>query len=193
MASRFYQWTIHWAHTRFSSWALAIIAFAESSFFPIPPDPFMMILTVFRPKRWWWYALLTTVASVLGAIAAYFIGLVFYETVGKSIIDAYHLTDAMREIGERYRANAFLAIIGAALTPIPYKVFTIAAGLFHVPLGILIVASIVGRGARFFVISYIMYTFGSHMEEFIKKYFNLLSALFFALLIAGFIVIKYLL
>ena len=191
MLSRLYTWTVRWAHTKCASWALAVIAFAESSFFPIPPDPVLMLLTLFRPSRWWWYALLTTASSVLGAVAAYFIGFWFFESVGKTIIEAYHLTDTMRAVGEQYRENAFLAILGAALTPIPYKVFTIAGGFFQISFGSLIVASILGRGARFFAVSFLMYMFGSRMEEFIKKHFNALSILFFALIVAGFVIVKY--
>ena len=90
MVSRLYTWTIRWAHSIYAAWALAIISFAESSFFPIPPDPLLMIMTLLRPAYWWRYALITTVASVLGGIAAYFIGLGFYEVIGAKIISAYH-------------------------------------------------------------------------------------------------------
>ncbi|MBI1956922.1 MAG: DedA family protein [Candidatus Niyogibacteria bacterium] len=191
MISRLYTWTAQWAHSKCAPWALGIIAFAESSFFPIPPDPVLVIMSLLRPSRWWWYALLTTAMSVAGGVAGYFIGLGFYEFIGKTIIDAYHLTDAMAVVGAKYQDNAFLAVVAAALTPIPYKVFTIGGGLFEISLWTLILASLVGRGIRFFGIAFLMYLFGSRAEEFIKNHFNDLTVAFFILLVLGFVAIKF--
>ncbi|MBI2038713.1 MAG: DedA family protein [Candidatus Niyogibacteria bacterium] len=191
MVSRLYTWTIRWAHTKCAAWALAAISFAESSFFPIPPDPVLMIMTLLRPAYWWRYALLTTATSAAGGVAGYFIGLGFYEFIGKAIIETYHLTDAMVAVGARYQENAFLAIVAAALTPIPYKVFTIGGGLFEISLWTLIVASLVGRGIRFFGVALLMFIFGSRAEEFIKQHFNDLTVAFFILIALGFVAIKF--
>ncbi len=152
----------------------------------------MMIMILLRPNKWIWYAFLTTLASVLGAMVAYFIGVAFYETVGKAIIEAYHLEGAVAEVGARYQRHAFLAVFGAAFTPIPFKVFTISAGLFHINFWLMTLASILGRGLRFFVIAGTMYFFGTRAEAFIKKHFGILALAFFGLLVAGFVLIVYL-
>ncbi|PIR70494.1 MAG: cytochrome B [Candidatus Niyogibacteria bacterium CG10_big_fil_rev_8_21_14_0_10_42_19] len=188
--SRIYQWTLAWVHRRHSSWALGVLSFAESSFFPIPPDPLLMILVALRPARWWKYAIITTSASVVGGAFAYFIGFVFYETAGKLIIESYGLTEQVAFVGKYYSDNLFFAVFGAAFTPIPYKVFTISAGLFKTSFWVFMAASFLGRSLRFFLVSLLMYVFGLKMEKFIKKYFGILSLMFFILLVAGFVVIK---
>ena len=131
---RTYDWTAGWAHKKSSSWALFWIAFAESTFFPIPPDVLLIPLVVAHPKAWWRKALICTAGSVGGAFIGYFIGVFLFETVGKAIINFYNMQEAFETVRIIYENNAFLAIFAGAITPIPYKVFTIASGVFQASL-----------------------------------------------------------
>lgn len=191
---RLYDWVLGWAHHPGGTWALFIVAFAESSFFPIPPDVLQIALGLEKPKRSFWYALVSSAGSVLGGIAGYFIGYFLYESVGKNIIDFYHLQQTFEKVGSYYQAQAFLYIFIAAFTPIPYKVFTIAGGVYHnfVPLPVLVLASAIGRPARFFLVGTLIYFFGPKIKIFIDKYFNWLTMLFGLLVILGFVAAKYL-
>lgn len=189
---RLYAWTLHWAETKWASLALGVIAFLESSFFPIPPDVLLAAMSFADPRRWWRHALICTVGSVLGGVLGWYIGFALYEAVGVRIIEFFHYQEAYAKVGELYGSNAFLSILGAAFTPIPYKVFTIAAGVFHdqVGLPVLISASILGRGGRFFVVALLIRLFGVRIKPLLEKHFDLLAMLFFVLLVAGFFVLK---
>jgi len=189
---RLYDWVLSWAHKKYSSVALFFLAFAESSFFPIPPDVLQMALSVSRPKKSYWYALIASIGSVLGGIFGYFIGFFLYDSIGKPIIETLGYGDQFNTVGELYMSYAFFAILISAFTPIPFKVFTIAAGFWNVGLVPLIAGSIIGRSARFFLVATILYFFGPKMKVFIDKYFNMLTLLFFILLIGGFIAVKHL-
>ena len=188
---KLYDWVLSWAHKKYSSFALFILAFAESSFFPIPPDVLQIALSVSKPKKSFFYALVSSVGSVLGGIFGYFIGLFLFDSIGNLIINALGYQSQFQSVGNLYKSYAFLAILTAAFTPIPYKVFTIAAGFWQVSLISLIAASIIGRSARFFLVGSLIYFFGPKIKEFIDKYFNLLTTIFFILLVGGFIAIKY--
>lgn len=190
---KLYDWVLSWAHHPAGTWALFGISFAESSFFPIPPDVLQIALGLSKPKRSFWYASVNTVGSVLGCLLGYAIGLFLYESVGKGIIDFYHLQSTFETVGGYYRDQAFLWIFIAAFTPIPYKVFTIAAGVYHnyVPLWILIGASIVGRAGRFFLVGTLIYFLGPKVKEFIDRYFNWLTLIFGILLVGGLLAVKY--
>lgn len=190
---RLYDWVLSWAHKKYSSAALFILSFAEASFFPVPPDVLQMALSVSRPKKSFFYALISSIGSVLGGIFGYFIGLFLFDVIGIFIINTLGYQAQFQTVGNLYKSYAFLAILTAAFTPIPYKVFTIAAGFWQVGLLPLITASILGRSARFFLVASLIYLFGPKIKEFIDKYFNLLTITFFALVIIGFIAIKYLL
>lgn len=190
---RLYDWVLSWAHKKYSSAALFILSFAEASFFPVPPDVLQMALSVSRPKKSFFYALISSIGSVLGGIFGYFIGLFLFDIIGIFIINTLGYQAQFQTVGNLYKSYAFLAILTAAFTPIPYKVFTIAAGFWQVGLLPLITASILGRSARFFLVASLIYLFGPKIKEFIDKYFNLLTITFFALVIIGFIAIKYLL
>lgn len=160
--------------------------------FLIPPDALMVPMIIAEPKKWFRFALITTVASVLGGVAGYYIGYWLWETVGKAVIVFYGLGDAMLLVRAKYEANAFAAIFTAALTPIPYKVFTISAGLFHISLLTLIIASITGRGLRFFAVAWLVGKFGEPVKEFIETYFDRLTMVAAVLFVGGFIVIRWL-
>ncbi|RJP59156.1 MAG: DedA family protein [Candidatus Auribacter fodinae] len=187
---KLYDWVLHWAHTPYGTPALILNSFAESSFFPIPPDVLLIALSVSRRKKALLYAFLTTVASVLGGILGYYIGYALMEAVGWPIIKFYHKEEVFAKLIEMFRDNSFLAVLIAALTPIPYKVFTIAAGASSSPFGVFVVASLLGRALRFMALGVLIYIFGERIKTFIDKYFNLLTVLFMVLFIIGVICIK---
>ncbi len=189
---RLYDWTIHWAETPHSTWALFILAFCESSFFPIPPDVLLIALAVALPKKAFKYALVCSLGSILGGCFGYFIGYQFFEYVGRPIINFYHITDVFNTVSEKFHSNAFAAISVAGFTPVPYKVFTIAAGACKINIFTLILASALSRSARFFLVAGLFFLFGPKIKTFIERYFNILSIVFVVLLISGFFVIKYL-
>lgn len=168
-------------------WWLAGISFAESSFFPIPPDIFLIAILMGKDRsRWAWYAAVTTIASVFGGLFGYLIGYVFFAAIGAKIVAFYGLEAAVEQARVLYANNAFLAILTAAFTPIPYKVFTIAAGLFSIHVPTLVLASILGRGARFFAVAYLMKRYGERIANVVYRYFNLFSILLLGLIVLGF-------
>lgn len=186
-----YDWTIHWSKTKYAKLSLFGLAFAESSFFPIPPDVLLIAITVSHRYKWWLFASIATVGSVLGGILGYYIGLGLYESVGKSIVEFYHLDKFFEIVKVNYEKNTFLAVFTAAFTPIPYKMFTIAGGIFNVSMAEFIIGSILGRGGRFFAVALLIRIFGSKISNLIEKYFDILSLAFMGILIAGFLVIKF--
>lgn len=188
---KLYEWTIHWSRTKHAPYALFGIAFAESSFFPIPPDVLLIAMVVSDRKKWFNNAFICTVGSVLGALLGYLIGYGLYEAVGKPLVEAYHMQAAIAMIGQKFQENAFLTVFTAAFTPIPYKAITISAGLFKISLKVLIIASIIGRAGRFFLVAGILRIFGKRISDSIEKYFDIFSLLFIVLIIAGFLMIKY--
>lgn len=190
MIRRLYDWVLGWADTKFGVPALAAVSFMESSFFPIPPDPLLMALCLGKPKRSFWYALVSSVSSVLGGVVGYFIGLALWELLSGFFFTYMFSPEAFMYVGDRYQENAFMAILGAALTPIPYKVFTVAAGVFKINLLTLIAASLIGRSSRFFIEGGLIFLLGDRIKSFIDRYFNILVSLFFILLVLGFILVK---
>ena len=192
LLKRLYLWVLSWAESKYSTLALCVLSFTESSFFPIPPDTLQIALSLAKPKRSYWYAFLSTIFSVLGGIFGYFIGLFLFESIGKTIITSLGYEQYFALVGDLYRNNAFLAILAAAFTPIPYKVITLAAGFWQVGLMPLILASVIGRAGRFFLVATLTYFCGERVKIFIEKYFNWLSLLFFVLLVGGYLAIKYL-
>jgi membrane protein YqaA with SNARE-associated domain len=187
-----YDWTLHFAKSKHSNYALFFVAFIESSFFPVPPDVLLIPLVMAEPKKWWKKALICTVGSVLGALLGYLIGKVLYDTLGVLLINLYHLEDAINIVKIKYSQNAFLSIFAGAFTPIPYKALTITAGIFDIFLYTLFFASILGRGGRFFIVALALRVFGKKIQNTIEKYFNILSIIFLFLLILGFLTFKYL-
>lgn len=192
---RLYDWVLHWAHTPYGTPALGGLSFAESSFFPIPPDPLLMALSLGRPKRSLWFALVCTVASVLGGIAGYAIGAGAWSLVGGWFFA--HVPGVTPEAFERvqalYERYDFWAVFLAGLTPIPYKVFTLSSGVFAISFPVFVVASAVSRGLRFFLVAGMIYLFGAPIARFIDRYFNLLTWAFGILLVGGFLAVEWLL
>ncbi len=187
---RIYDWTLHWAHTPYGSLALFVLAFCESSFFPIPPDVLMMALAFSIPKKSFKYAAISSVGSVLGGCFGYFIGYQFFEHAGQPILNFYGIMDKFNFVKEKYNANAFAAVAVAGFTPIPYKLFTIAAGACKINIWTFIAASAISRSGRFFLVAGLVYLFGPKIKDFIDKYFNIITVVFVILLIAGFFVVK---
>jgi membrane protein YqaA with SNARE-associated domain len=185
-------WVENFADKPYAGIALFIIAFAESSFFPIPPDVLLIAIALLKPRLSFRYALICSIGSVLGGMFGYLIGFQFYELIGKKIIEFYHLQQQYDAVKIMYDKNAFVAIAIAGFTPIPYKVFTIAAGAFQVSFPTLVIASALSRPARFFLVGGLIYLFGPRVKTFIDKYFDWLTIAFVILLILGFVLIKYL-
>lgn len=193
LTRRLYNWVIHWSATRHAISALFLIAFAESSFFPIPPDVLLIAMVIAVPARAMWYALICSIGSVLGGMAGYGIGWGLWELVDSIFIGHIFSQTLFDKVVQAYNDHAFLTVLTAAFTPIPYKVITIAAGVSKISFLTLIIASAIGRSARFFMVAGFLYYFGPVMKEKIEKYFDWLALTFFALLIAGFLAVKYLL
>lgn len=188
---KMYDWVLHWAETPYAVPALFLLAFSESSFFPVPPDVLLITLAISIPRKSMKFATICMIGSVLGGIVGYGIGLYGYETIGKPIVDFYHGQKIMDAIKVQYDLHGFIGILIAAITPIPYKVFTIASGVFSFDFSSFLIASILGRSTRFFVVAGLIWKFGPSIRDFIDRYFNLLSYAFMALLIGGFILIRY--
>ncbi len=193
MLRRLYDWVLHWAETPYGAWALFLLAFCESSFFPIPPDILLIALAVSIPKKSLRYALICSAGSVLGGCFGYLIGWQFMSGIGEQIINFYGLTDKFEYIQTLYTRYDAWAIGIAGFTPIPYKVFTISAGAFNINFSVFFIASIISRSARFFLVGGLIYLFGPSIRTFIDQYFNILASAFVILLVAGFVMIKYLL
>ena len=193
MLRRLYHWVLHWAETPYGSWALFLLALAESSFFPVPPDVLLIALAISIPARSFRYALICSAGSVIGGMIGYLIGYQFMDLIGMKIVEFYGFTSQYAAVGDLYdRYNAWAVGI-AGFTPIPYKVFTISAGAFKIDFLVFLIASAISRAARFFLVGWLIYRFGPGIKLFIDRYFNILAIVFTVLLVGGFIAIKYLL
>lgn len=197
---RLYDWVLGWADSPYGGLALFILAFAEASFFPVPPDPLLIALVLGAQAKAFKYALNATSASVIGACFGYFIGHVLWWSdpmTFSGIADWFfaHIPGFTRElffhVQVLYEKWDFWIIFTAGFTPIPYKVFTITAGAFDISVTMLIIASVISRGARFFLVAWMIWKWGRPIKGFIDKYFNWLALLFTLLLVGGFILIKY--
>ena len=188
---RLYDWTLSFAGSPYGSGALFVIALAESSFFPIPPDVLLIALAVGAPSRSLVFALYATAGSVIGALAGYWIGLQFFELLGRPIVEFYGLQSQFDYVGQLYREWDAAAVFIGGFTFIPFKAFTIAAGVFQLDLTTFFGASAISRGARFFLVAALIYKFGPGIQRFIERYLNLLAILFVVLLFGGFLIVKY--
>ena len=190
---RLYDWTLSWADRPGGTQALFWIAFIESSFFLIPPDLLLIALCFGARKKWAKYAFVCTAGSVLGGIAGWLIGWGLRESVALPLMNFFDGSGHTREkIEAWYNAYGFLGILVAAITPIPYKVFTVFSGMMNYSLPLLVAASIIGRGFRFFVVAAIIRAFGPTVKPFIDKHLEWCFIAATALLIGGFVAIKFL-
>lgn len=187
---RLYHWVLRWSSHARAQTALFWLSFAEASFFPIPPDVLLMAMTLAEPARALRFAGIATVGSVLGGLAGYGIGYGFWLAVEPFVFRYLGFLRFTPEIfaavQEKYQANAFLALFTAGFTPIPYKVFTIAAGVFEVGLLVFIVASVLGRGGRFLLVAMCLRWLGPSVRPFLDRYLGWLTLAFVALLVGGF-------
>ncbi|MCV2889945.1 YqaA family protein [Ruegeria aquimaris] len=173
-------------------WVLALVAFLESSVFPIPPDLLMIPMILARPSRAWAIALVALVASVLGGLLGYAIGAFFYESIGAPILQAMGKAEAMEAFNTRFNDFGFWAVLTAGVTPFPYKVITIMSGWTGMPLTTFVATSILARALRFFLVAALLWKFGAPVRDFIEKRLGLVLTVFMALLIGGFLLVRYL-
>jgi membrane protein YqaA with SNARE-associated domain len=188
MLRRIYDWCIDAAHKPYAVWILAAVAFAESSFFPVPPDVMLIPMALARPQRAWFYATICTAASVLGGILGYAIGALLYDSVGQWLINLYGLAGKVDGFRASYAAWGAWIIIGKGLTPIPFKLVTIASGFAGYNIWLFVLCSIIARGGRFFVVAILLNRYGEWIRVRIERHLTLWVALFAIVLVLGFVV-----
>jgi membrane protein YqaA with SNARE-associated domain len=188
---RVYDWVVGLADRPNSGRALFGIAFAESSFFPIPPDVLLIPLGIGNPKKVLRFAGICTAGSLLGAVVGYLLGMEFYEVIGRRIVEFYGASEQYERVRDLYQKWDAVAVLVAGFTPIPFKLFTIAGGVFQINLATFLLATLVSRGARFFLLGGLIAWFGPAIGDFVDRYFNLLTLLFVILLLGGFWIVKY--
>jgi membrane protein YqaA with SNARE-associated domain len=189
---RLYDWTINLASRPYATWALAGVSFAESSFFPVPPDALLVPMCLARRDRCWTFGCVCTIASVIGGMLGYAIGYYLMATLGAWIVSAYGLGDKIEVFQAAYREWGLWIILIKGLTPIPYKLVTIASGAAHFNFLVFVLASIATRGTRFLLVAGLLRRYGARMRGFIERRLNLVTWLFLAALILGFIAVTYL-
>ncbi len=188
---RLYDWVLSLAdHPRASTWLFAL-AFAESSFFPIPPDVLLIALGLAHPRRVFHWATICLAGSVIGGAFGYYIGVQFMDAIGFKILSLYHLEDKYLLVQDLYRQYDAWAVATGGFTPLPYKLFTITAGAFKIDFPTFMMASLISRGGRFFLVGGLIYLFGPRVKRFIDEYFNICTLIFTILLIGGYILIKW--
>lgn len=191
MIRRLYNWTLSLAKSEHALWALAVVAFLESSVFPIPPDILMIPMIIARPNRAFLIAGIALLASVLGGLLGYYIGAGLFDVVGQPLLDFYGKADAAAEFNARFAAWGAWAVLIAGITPFPFKVITIMSGWTGLSLWVFIFSSIIARGLRFYIIAALLWKFGSPIRDFIERRLGLMFTLFIILLLGGFILVKY--
>ena len=193
MLKRIYDWCIDAAHKPHALWIMAVVAFAESSFFPVPPDIMLIPMSLARPQRAWAYASVCTIASVLGGILGYAIGALLYDSLGHWLIDFYHLSDKVEAFRAGYTQWGALIIIGKGLTPIPYKLVTITSGFAGFNVWLFLLCSVIARGGRFFFAAILLNRYGDWIRIRLEKHLASWVLLGAALLVLGFVVVYWLL
>ncbi|MCT4556085.1 MAG: DedA family protein [Pelagimonas sp.] len=192
MIRALYDWTMNKADHPKALWILALVAFVESSVFPIPPDVLMIPMILANPRRAWLIALVATVSSVLGGMLGYAIGAFFYDSVGAPILESLGKAESMAEFNARFNGVGFWAVLIAGITPFPYKVITIMSGWTGMPILTFMITSITARALRFFVVAGLLRAFGAPIRDFIEKRLGLVFTAFVVLLIGGFVLVRYL-
>ena len=187
---KLYDWVLQWATTPYALPVLFIVSFVESSFFPIPPDILLIAMVVAAPAGWFRFALVCSIGSVLGGVFGYLIGYQFMEIIGNRIVEFYHFQEKWDKIGLLYDKYNAWAVAAAGFSPLPYKVFTLAAGAFEINFLTFVLASAVSRAARFFLVAALIYKFGPPFKILIEKYFNTFTIIFMILLVLGFFILK---
>ncbi|MFD1796267.1 DedA family protein [Paracoccus aurantiacus] len=192
MLRRLYDWTMDLAARPYAMWALFVVAFVESSFFPIPPDVLIIPMVLAARHKWARIALVATAGSVLGALFGYWIGAALMDTLGNRILAAYGKEGDFASLAARFDQYGGWAVLFAGLTPFPFKVITIFSGAVNLSLPVFIGTAIIARAGRFFLVSWLLYRFGPPIRDFIEKRLGLVFTVFLVCLIAGFYVLKFL-
>ncbi len=187
---RLYDWTMSLAGHRHAIWWLAAVSFIESSFFPIPPDVLLIPLILAARHRAFHIAFVCTIASVAGGAFGYYIGYGLMDTIGRPIAEFYGHADALDNLADAFTEHGWLIVIGGGLTPLPYKIVTIASGALHLDFTTFMLASIGSRGVRFFLVAALLWRFGPSVRRLIEERFGLMTAVFFILLVGGFVALK---
>lgn len=184
ISKRIKKWTVENAKKPVAEKILYFISFIDSFISPMPPDPFLAVITVINPKKWFRYAFYTMVFGVIGGLVGYAIGFFLFEFVGEPLVEIYNFKESLQALGQTFANNSFLSVLIAAFTPIPYQIFTVAAGLFKINILIFVLASVLGRGTRFLIVASLMRFIGERYGKVILKYLN------FLLLLVGIIVLS---
>lgn len=190
MLRALYDKTLEWSGHRHAIWILAVVSFAESSFFLIPPDVLLIPMILAARPQWFKIALVCTIASVAGGLFGYFIGATLFDELGRPILDMYHATAKFEAAREAYNEHGVWIVFTAGFSPIPYKIFTIASGVTGMEPWSFALASVFGRGARFFLVAILLWKFGVPIRAFIEKRLGLLTLLFCVLLVGGLLALK---
>ena len=186
MLRRIYDWCIDAAHKPYAMWIMGAVAFAESSFFPVPPDIMLLPMSLARPKRAWLFAAVCTVASVAGGVLGYAIGALLYDSIGQWLINLYGLSGKVEAFRASYAEWGAVIILVKGLTPIPYKLVTITSGFAGYNIWLFILCSIVARGGRFFVVAILLNRYGDLIRGELEKRLGLWVGLGAAVLVLGF-------
>ncbi|WP_093115964.1 YqaA family protein [Salinihabitans flavidus] len=192
MIRALYDWTIRLADHPRALWALAFVAFIESSVFPIPPDVLMIPMILARPSRAFVIAGVALVASVLGGLLGYAIGAFAFEEVGRPVLETLGKSDAAEAFNTRFNDFGFWTVLIAGVTPFPFKVITIMSGWTGMPLATFTATAILARGLRFFVVAVLLWRFGAPIRDFIERRLGLVTTLFLLCLFGGFLIVRYL-
>ncbi|WP_375306889.1 YqaA family protein [Bradyrhizobium sp. A11] len=188
MLKRIYDWCIDAAHKPYALWIMGAVSFAESSFFPVPPDVMLIPMSLARPQRAWLYAAICTVTSVLGGVVGYAIGALLFDSLGQWLIQVYGLADKVDAFRASYAEWGAVIILLKGLTPIPYKLVTITSGFAGYNILLFILCSIVARGGRFFVVAILLNRYGDWIRVRIERHLGLWVALGAIVLVLGFVV-----
>ena len=192
MLRKLYNWTLSFAQSPYALWVLALVAFAESSFFPIPPEVLLLPMIIAMPSRAFLYAAVCTIASVAGGIAGYYIGAALYDAIALPILEFYHASEAFESFAQRYNDQGHWAVLFGGLSPFPYKIITIASGATGLNFGAFVMWSLIARAVRYFLIALMLWKFGDPIRQFIERYLGWVFAAFLLLLLGGFYMLKFL-
>jgi membrane protein YqaA with SNARE-associated domain len=190
MLQRLYRRVLALSASRHAPWWLAVIAFAESSFFPIPPDVLLVPMALARPARAWWLAAICTLASVAGGALGYLIGYALFDQLAAPLLHAYGYDAAFARFQDTYAKWGLWVILVKGLTPIPYKIVTIASGAAHFDFALFMLASLITRGARFFVVAALLRRFGEPIRDFIERRLTLVTSVVAASIVGGLLLLK---
>lgn len=191
MLRRLYDWTMNLAGHRRATWALAGVSFAESSFFPIPPDVVLVPMILANRRKAFRYAAIATLFSVIGGLAGYAIGAFLFEAVGRPLLDFYGALDQFAEFSRQYNQDGAWIVFFFGLTPFPYKVITVASGATALDPATFLIASVGARGLRFLLVTTLLWWFGEPIRNFIERYLGILTLIFMVCLIGGFVAVRH--